>query len=53
MQPRGVSADKGDSSDADVRTFWCSWIFRNFWCSYRQGGSIFRDFARTSFMDGY
>jgi len=28
------SADKGDSSDVDVRTFWCKnyRVFRNFWC---------------------
>jgi len=59
----GHFSNKRDSSDADVRTFWSKklWIFRNLWCIRRgvepvrtffgQGGSIFRDFVRTSFMD--
>jgi len=47
---------RGDSSDADVRTF-CRKklrIFRNLWCvrTDRGEGSIFRDFVRTSFTDG-
>jgi len=58
---------KGGSSDADVRTFWYKKrrVFRNLWCvrtdkegeglsQCGQGGKglIFRDFVRTSFMNG-
>jgi len=58
---------EGDSSDVDVRNFDAKIIgFRNLWCVctdkgvelartfYGPGrkGSIFRDFVRTSFMDG-
>jgi len=54
---------KGSSLDADVRTFWCKNLeyFEIYGVSARtrgvsaekeEGGSIFRDFVRTSFMDG-
>jgi len=60
------SADKGEwgSSDANVHTFWRKklWIFEIYGVSARTRGvepvrtfceqSVFRDFVRTSFMDG-
>jgi len=55
-----------NSSDVDFLTFCCRilWIFWKFWCLHGQGklsqcrhfvgkrGSIFRNFVRTSLMDG-
>jgi len=49
---KDVRSQGRGSSYADVRTFWFKkfWIFWNFWCIRRE--LIFRDFVRTSFMDG-